>query len=243
MCTVSYIPIADSGQFILTSNRDEAPGRDAYDLVVEKRAKKEICFPQDPNSGGSWIAISNTQQVACLLNGAHVKHKHNPPYRRSRGLVLLDAFEYETFPQFAEEYSFQNIEPFTLIFLENGSIFELMWDGSETFINEMDPERFHLWASSTLYTKEQRERRLEWFNAWIATKPELSIDSIINFHSIAGDGDIKNDLVMNREEKVKTLSISSILFARNDIQLIHKNLQNSQTQQYSFQVVPHPKHS
>ncbi|MBK9018424.1 MAG: NRDE family protein [Saprospiraceae bacterium] len=38
-----------------------------------------LIFPRDTAAGGTWIAASDTNRVACLLNGAFVKHKHQPP--------------------------------------------------------------------------------------------------------------------------------------------------------------------
>ncbi len=94
MCTVTYISPAP-GQFILTSNRDEAPSRGATRLAVEERNGKKIIFPQDPAAGGTWIAAANNQRMVCLLNGAFEAHNRQTPYRLSRGIMVLESF---TFP-------------------------------------------------------------------------------------------------------------------------------------------------
>lgn len=88
MCTVTYLPVSTG--FVLTQNRDEAPTRSPQIISKEKRFGTELLFPKDTKAGGTWIATARDGRTACLLNGAFEKHKHEPPYRLSRGLVLLD---------------------------------------------------------------------------------------------------------------------------------------------------------
>ncbi|MBK9489945.1 MAG: NRDE family protein [Haliscomenobacter sp.] len=87
MCTVTYVSPAP-GQFILTSNRDEAPSRGATRLVVEEKEGKRLIFPQDPAAGGTWIAAASNQRMVCLLNGAFEAHNRQTPYRLSRGIMV-----------------------------------------------------------------------------------------------------------------------------------------------------------
>ena len=49
-----------------------------------------ILFPKDPAGGGSWIAVNETRMHGVLLNGAIRAHQPEAPYRKSRGLILLD---------------------------------------------------------------------------------------------------------------------------------------------------------
>src|SRR5688500_18696780 len=104
MCTLTYIPLKDG--FLFTSNRDERRLRaPALPPEVYRVHGKDILFPKDGEAGGSWVASSDSLQL-CLLNGAFERHIPNPPYRLSRGIVLLDAFGYEGFHAFFEKYSF-----------------------------------------------------------------------------------------------------------------------------------------
>jgi hypothetical protein len=41
--------------------------------------------------------------------------------------------------------------------------------------------------------------------------PEFTIRSAINFHKTAGTGNTRNDILMNRDNVVRTVSITSIL--------------------------------
>lgn len=90
MCTVTFTP-TKRGSY-LTSNRDEHAAR-AKVVTLKKYPSEvgvEFIFPQDPDAGGSWIAIKNIDGAAVLLNGASFKHIPKPPYIKSRGLVLID---------------------------------------------------------------------------------------------------------------------------------------------------------
>ena len=69
MCTVTYIP-RGKNQFILTSNRDENHSRNTSLLETRLLGTQPVSFPVDPISGGSWIAISQSNRVACILNAA-----------------------------------------------------------------------------------------------------------------------------------------------------------------------------
>ena len=54
---------------------------------------KKIIFPKDAKAGGTWFAAADTGVIAVLLNGAFKKHIAQPPYRKSRGLILLEIMQ------------------------------------------------------------------------------------------------------------------------------------------------------
>ena len=74
MCTVSYIPLGQNKDFILTSNRDEKVFRPAIAPAIHKTGDIHICYPKDSKAGGSWIAMNNRGRICCLLNGAFEAH-------------------------------------------------------------------------------------------------------------------------------------------------------------------------
>ncbi|MFM7153572.1 MAG: NRDE family protein, partial [Bacteroidota bacterium] len=85
----------------------------------------QIVYPRDSKAGGTWFAVSESGKTVCLLNGAFVRHHHNPPYKRSRGLMVLDFFNYDDPDRFFSEYNLEGMEPFTLIFARPGVLTEL----------------------------------------------------------------------------------------------------------------------
>jgi uncharacterized protein with NRDE domain len=130
MCTVTYLPFSNNS-FLLTSSRDEKPSR-ASALAPEyySVAENQLLFPKDQQAQGTWIAVNEKGRTLCLLNGGVEKHIPSPPYQRSRGLVLLDVFSYDSLGIFTTQYSLQNIEPFTLIEIQGELLTELRWTGT-----------------------------------------------------------------------------------------------------------------
>lgn len=213
MCTVTYLPFKNN-EFILTSNRDEKSSRaSALSIKPYKIGSQKIFFPKDTQAGGTWIACSENYWTACLLNGAFIPHQYNPPYRLSRGLMLLDFFGYQSVDDFIENYNFIGIEPFTLLLIhhEKEIIFsELRWDGLTIHKTIIDQTQPHIWSSVTLYSPKIIETRQQWFNLWLMNNKNYTEESIINFHRNGGNGDMENDLMMQRGETMKTVSITCI---------------------------------
>ena len=212
MCTVTFIPQGETG-FILTSNRDESPLRAAKEMAYKKLENGvEMHFPKDAKAGGTWIAASNDHRLVCILNGAFVKHKHEPPYRLSRGIMALEFFEYHSAIDFFENYEFEGIEPFTLIVVEKGNLFDFRWDGNESHLQMLDNQESHIWSSSPLYPPEMQKKRQQVFYDWLTEQKEISKEDILHLHLNGGVGDPENDFVMNRMNIVRTVSITSLAY-------------------------------
>jgi uncharacterized protein with NRDE domain len=165
MCTVSFVRANDS--VIITSNRDEHIQRenaavpDFYQLQ-----HKKIIFPKDARAGGTWFAAADNGVVAVLLNGAFKKHIARPPYRKSRGLILLEITEADKPLPFFQQLNLDNIEPFTVVLYQPGQLHELRWDGTDKHEKQLDITGNYIWSSSTLYSDEiikQRENLFEQF--------------------------------------------------------------------------------
>lgn len=208
MCTVSFLPLGESS-FMLTSNRDESPNRSPAELTRQG----QLLYPKDTLAGGTWLCAKDNSSLVCLLNGAFIKHKHQPPYRRSRGLVVLDFFEQANAESFFQTYDFDGIEPFTMVIWQRGQLWELRWDEVKAHFTSLSPDAPHFWSSATLYPPTVQARRLSWFENWLATKPRFTRESIVSFHKTGGDGDIENDLVMNRQNIVQTVSITNVIYS------------------------------
>jgi hypothetical protein len=130
-----------------------------------------VLFPRDGQAGGTWIATSE-RATLCLLNGAFTAHPSCPPYRHSRGLVILNYFGYATTDAFIHHYPTEGLEPFTLVIRDGAGLRELRWDGARRFTRALDPGAPHLWASATLYGPDALENRQRWFDAWLAAHPD-----------------------------------------------------------------------
>ena len=206
MCTVSYVPLGP-GQFILTSNRDENPDRITHQPGEETTIvqSETIICPKDSKAGGSWIAMSTQGKVACLLNGAFKKHSQEPPYRKSRGLILMEYFSFSSAIEFHNKIDLKGIENFTLLMLEDDRVFELRWDGEEKFFKFIVETEVQLWSSCTLYDEDSAMQKENKFNSWIETKEKPTVDELNFFHGLNNP-----DGFLLERPMVKTVSITSI---------------------------------
>lgn len=230
MCTVTYLPLPDNN-YILTSNRDETPFRKTLPPDRYSDNNPHLLYPKDTMAGGSWVCVSDHGRVVCLLNGAFTRHKRQLPYRKSRGLVVLESFEYRTMQEFDAQYNFDEIEPFTLVWIDEQGLFEFRWDGREKYLKAMDRHAPHIWASATLYTETYIEKRRHWFAAWLKDHSTYEAKDILNFHVTGGEGDIYNDILMNREGLVQTVSITSIQHQTDSITLAYHDLLDDTVQE------------
>lgn len=238
MCTLTYLPL-ENNQFIITTNRDESTLRPAAlaPQILERESGRILC-PIDGKAKGTWIAAADTGVTACLLNGAFEKHIPTGSYRMSRGKVVLDVFDYQCTDTFIETYNLENIEPFTLVLLEKKQqlkLTELRWDGSHKYIKTLDTAVPHLWASVTLYPPEMIAKREQWFKTWLAHAPEFTLENIIHFHKSAGEGDPENDLLMQRGQQLRTISITSVLSGHAANEMYYEDLVNRQQVTQSLQ--------
>lgn len=234
MCTVSFVN--SGGKTIITSNRDEQVARPA---IAPKRytiANRAVYFPKDPQAGGTWYAVSETGTVLVLLNGAAEKHHHNPPYRKSRGLIVLDIISAESPLGAWEGIDLTNIEPFTLVLFEQSGLYQLRWDGTEKQTAELDAAQNHIWSSSTLYPAEVRQQRAGWFATFLEARAEITAAEMLDFHRYTEKGNTQNGLVINRNEQLKTLSITQAVIDRNKIVLSHCDLQQDKQFTNSFSI-------
>lgn len=228
MCTVTYIP-QHGHRFILTSNRDEAPHRSPQNITRTNLHGLQLLFPKDAGAGGTWIAAADDGRVVCLLNGAFEKHKHQPPYRRSRGIMVLDYFKYDSPETFCEQYDFTGMEPFTFIMAGQNAVHELRWDEEQAHTKKLDPNGYYIWSSATLYTPEIRQKREGWFADWLTERGDFSLKAINEFHKNGGKEDDWNGFIMNRMEVVRTVSITNVVQSEGNMEMIYQDLLREQT--------------
>jgi uncharacterized protein with NRDE domain len=239
MCTVTYIPQLDQ-QFILTSNRDENAARSPQNISSITQDGIQLIFPRDKGAGGSWIGISDTNKVVCLLNGAFEQHQRTPPYRKSRGIMVLEFFSFSSADEFFQNYVFQGMEPFTMVIFDDGQLFEFRWDGEHKHVQVLHPRGYYIWSSATLYDKTTIQKREQWFADWLAQQ-QFDLDSIMDFHQNAGEGDPFNDVVMNRNGLVQTVSITNIIKSDDQIQLKYLDLLRKQQKEAELDLNPSTK--
>jgi Transport and Golgi organisation 2 len=209
MCTVTYIP-RTTGYF-LTSNRDEKSTRSTAILPKAYTIQDvSAIYPKDVNAGGTWITLKENGDSLCLLNGAFTNFIDTGFYTISRGQIVLQiAAEYNLLSAFSN-INLQATAPFTLIIIQHLNIYECRWDGQKKYCKALHKDQSYIWSSATLYDDAMQSKRKNWFEKWQAKQDTISQKNIIAFHKNTGDGDVANDLVMNRNNTLFTVSITSI---------------------------------
>ena len=235
MCTVSFVRANNA--VIITSNRDEHIGREnATAPAIQILKDKKIIFPKDARAGGTWFAAADNGAVAVLLNGAFKKHIAKPPYRKSRGLILLEIIESDQPLLFFSELNLDNIEPFTVVLYQPGLLHELRWDGTNKYQRQPDISGNHIWSSSTLYSDEIIEQRENLFQQFIQAPSNITADRIHEFHA-GNNGDDENGFVINRKTGMKTFSITQAIINNNAVNFLHTDL--LQQKQYTQTMAIH----
>ncbi|KRD07584.1 hypothetical protein ASE21_19065 [Flavobacterium sp. Root901] len=214
MCTVSFVN--NKGAAIITSNRDEKIIRPGAIVPRNYRYNgKKIMYPKDSKAGGTWFALDENGTVLVLLNGGITKHSPLLPYRKSRGLIVLDLMENDSPKDFWKQIDLDNIEPFTLVLYQEKVLYELIWDGFNKKITKLDETQNYIWSSVTLYPEEIRKERSKWFFDFLKDKKEISAQDMLDFHKNTHSDDAQNGLVINRENIMKTLSVTQVVTEQN----------------------------
>ncbi len=236
MCTVSYIP--EGRKVYITSNRDEHVSRPpAYEPTEEVVNDCRVVFPKDPAAGGTWFAVNEQGAVSVLLNGAFEKHVRQTPYRKSRGLVLLDIITNPVPVLAFGKAALEQIEPFTIVLSVQGRLVEMRWDGTARHHQDLDPAAHHIWSSVTLYSPEAIRVREDMFAQFIRNGRRNG-EAILDFHS-GHHNDPENGFVMNRPDGLMTFSITQAVLEPREITMLHKDLRLDKTFRHSF--VPAPR--
>jgi hypothetical protein len=179
---LTYIP-QENGKFILTQNRDESIMRPIAAPPIKKRlGDLTAVYPVDPQGTGTWIGAASDGRVAGLLNGGSQKHRHQPPYRHSRGLIIPAYFQQPDLESFYRTFNFEDLEPFTLLVVENGKVRELIKEEYSVDIKEHKASRPLIRFSFPLYPAGSIEERSLNFYRWYYRQKHVSASDIFGVH-------------------------------------------------------------
>jgi len=235
MCTVTIIP-KGKNDFILTSNRDEAPNRRSLSPDIYCIDNTKMMFPKDELAGGTWIGVSEKNRLICLLNGGFICHERKADYRMSRGVVVKDLLASDDIITAIENYNLDDVEPFTLVIADwnnNLKYFELVWDGIQKHFTEL-PMEPKIWSSSTLYSEDMKKERLQWFEDF-KTENKLDSKSMLNFHNKAGHDNKDYGVIMDRHY-VKTTSITQVEKFEDIVEMQFKDLKKNTISEKNFKL-------
>ncbi|MEL7123293.1 MAG: NRDE family protein [Bacteroidota bacterium] len=236
MCTVTFVPQTDN-TYILTSNRDEQVDRTAPSLFTKSLNGQTVIFPREPKAGGTWIAASNENRIVCILNGAFINHRIEKGYpfgyRRSRGLMALDYYFFDSIHEFSRSYLFKRIEPFTMIVIENESLYDFKWDGKHQHIKKLAFDQKHIWSSAPLYDDSMKKLREKWFASWQKNTPNPQLEDIQRFHYHAGEGNPATNVIMKRPY-IGTVSVTHVIQKDGITKMKHHELQQDLQEELSL---------
>ena len=224
MCTVIFTSAKNKITF--ASLRDENPERPlakSPETYISKNIK--FLMPQDPLAGGTWVGINEFMNVIILLNGGFENHLKKEIYQKSRGQIVKELLLSVTPVIDWHLLDLSDIEPFTLIVWSKDNLFELVWDGKEKHRKILDSSVSHIWSSSTLYDDFSKNERAHLFHDWVKKNQEITNLKLLNFFK--SNKDEENGFVINRNEKMKTLSYSFIeLYDSQNASFDYYDLQN-----------------
>jgi len=155
MCMVSYIPLENG--FVIASNRDESLQRSKV-LYPEMDANnvKQIVYPKDIVSNGTWIIVNEEGEAGVLLNGAAGNNLVQPVNKKSRGRLLINMFSHKNKLLYLATQNLSDFPPFTIVLLERQHLFEIQWDVKKLRIKPLNIKLPYLWLSNTLYTSDEQ---------------------------------------------------------------------------------------
>lgn len=247
MCTVTYTPLKQS--VLIASCRDEKPNRIPAAIPASfKGTNHQFLFPQDGHAGGTWIGVNNTGHLLILLNGGFRNHEKKTSYRLSRGLIMKQLLDSKTPVASWKELDLQNIEPFTVIVYTPHMLHQLVWTGDYKSHTYPDPSIPHIWSSATLYGPAIRASRKQWYEAFLQQNPQPSSNELLRFFVTDSPRDKENGFIMNRNELIKTCSISLVEMKEHHaifeyIDLLSREKANTRTWFYFDDKPGHRLHS
>ncbi len=98
----------------------------------------------------------------------------------------------------------------------------------------LDESIAHIWSSATLYDNEQQKLRQLWFKKWLTQNPSACLYKLFHFHKNTGEGNPEIDLVMNRADKLFTVSITGIAVNSSARLMQYIDLQNNDSTTIGF---------
>ena len=232
MCTVAFIP-GKSGS-ILASLRDENPARAAaLAPAIYHEGEHGYVMCEDPAGGGTWAGFNDTGSAIALLNGAFEAHKPAPPYRMSRGRIVRSLLA-STMPVVEWMLAdMDEIEPYTLIVFTDGRLFRLTWDGVEKHRLALDERTSHIFSSATLYDAAAAQMRRDHFENWMVMDPPVNRLSLMGFFKNVKD--MQNGFIIDRGERMKTLSMSYMELSTENYSYYYYDLQRYEMHTCSLQ--------
>jgi len=237
MCILSIVKTEEG--IAVTSNRDEQRSRKHSQTpeIIDFKSRQTI-LARDTQALGTWLLTDNSGRTAILLNGAFEFHSPSPPYRESRGIILLNLFQEENFKSAFLFYNLENIEPFQVIYLDTDQAFQCVWDGNQKHLFAIDLSTPQVFFSPTLYTKEQQEEKRNHFFKTLAEIDSIDSAQLLEIHSNQNISSLDLNFFMSREHQT-TKSISQVELNSTQTKYVHWQAWDGQKHELTLEHVAH----
>ncbi|MEI1277865.1 NRDE family protein [Leptospira venezuelensis] len=181
MCTSIIYRDPTKGILGVGFNRDESFKRkpSLSPQLLESNSGKAIA-PIDGEAGGTWIGVTQTGEIICLVNyyEATLKLLRNPV---SRGLLVRSILLGERTPESYTDSELEKYYPFKLFKVGKEKTEIFVWDG-KTYQTETGSETFAVFGSSFTQGPKAQVARRETFET--SFRPS-SLPDATNFAKIA----------------------------------------------------------
>lgn len=100
----------------------------------------------------------------------------------------------------------------------------MVWDGNTKHFTKLAQEP-EIWSSSTLYTKEMKQLRKDWFANWLQENKNYTQENILAFHKNEDLGTKETAPKMKRNF-VETVSVTSIQKNESEVDFTYFDILN-----------------
>lgn len=223
MCIISLV--LSESKAILSFNRDEDNQRPFSDPEYQNGGS--VFCPLDLVSGGTWIGANQTN-IMCIQNGADTKHIRNPPYDKSRGLILLELLMKKDRDEVFAQLKNLKIEPFSIFNfnLDNQNSEIVIYDGKELKIKHPEKQALFIRCSATLYSPQLSNLISKTF----FNNGSFAEDDVLNFHTDYRIGGSKNNFL----SRPATSSITQFVLEKNKLSCRFINLISKKQSHYDL---------
>ncbi|MBX7165901.1 MAG: NRDE family protein [Pirellulales bacterium] len=233
MCTVTVLPFRFGARVVC--NRDELRSRaiaqpPAMHVVVGRRT----AFPRDPDSGGTWIAITDAGLCLVLLNvnDQACASQGSAPPSRSRGTIVPGVCRAASLDEAvarASALDFPKFAPFRLLLIDRSRYAECAWNGTGMQIRYpalLDGPL--MYTSSSLGDSLVEAPRRAWFDSCFCSAANWRRRQI-EFHLTAWPGDEARSVWMTRADAL-TVSQTTVDLGAAKLRMAYRKRRGDSSQ-------------
>lgn len=195
MCTLT-VKWGDD-HLLVTMNRDEKKDR-APEVPPHKWNSPDIIAPQDSKGLGTWAAINQSGQIACLLNG-YQEQDFKKSGLKSRGEIIPAILASENPYVAAENIEASQYASFDLFVIDGTDLKHYCWNGKDYSQRNIDPQEWFFFTSSSWNSKEVKQTRRNAYEDWYK-QGALIENNLPNIHIYQSAGSSAYSVLMERED-------------------------------------------